>query len=108
MSEIKLIMFNNGLQVIGFLEAKNQEKQALTISKPVQLVMVPNQAAQAKEGQMGMAFAPFLQYAEEWKTGISFSISDVLAVVTPVRDLMNSYNGTFGSGLVLPPGVSQG
>ena len=55
-----------------------------------------------------MAFAPFLQYTEEWESGVPFAVRDILTVATPVRDLENSYNGAFGSGLVLPPGISQG
>lgn len=109
MSEVKLVVFNNGLQVIGTYESKDKETGSVTISKPVQLIMMPQaQTPTSKEGQVGMGFAPFLQYTDEWKTGLTFVVTDVLTVATPLRDLVNSYNQTFGSGLVLPPGVGQG
>lgn len=105
MSDIKLVVFNNGLQMIGSVDVKNYDDLSITISKPVQLVMVPSNTPQAKEGQMGMAFAPFLQYTEDWEAGVKFSTRDILTVTTPVRDLISSYNSLHGSGLVLPPGI---
>ncbi len=101
---VKLIMFNSGLQVIGDFTAKDEK--TVSIMKPVQLVMLPKDAAQP--GQVGMGFAPFLQYATEWESGISFMVSDILTVVTPVAELLNSYSSMFGSGLVLPPGIGLG
>jgi hypothetical protein len=107
MGEVKLVSFNNGLQVLGTYEKKDEEGKAVLLSKPVQLVMVPKNA-ETKDGQVGMAFAPFLQYAEEWTTGVTFSVADVLTVTTPVRDLLNAYNSAFGSGIVLPGGSPDG
>lgn len=102
--DVRILVFNNGLQLIGdYTEKKDQG--CVVICKPVQLVMVPNTG---KEGQMGMAFAPFLQFTEEWSSGLPFMVSDILTVATPTRDLLNIYSTGFGSGLVLPPGVGQG
>lgn len=100
----KLIVFNNGLTIIGKMETK--DAKSVTISKPVQLVTLPNQSHDSKPGQVGMAFAPFLQYTKEWETGIPFIVADILTVVSPVTDLENSYSSAFGSGLVLPPGIT--
>lgn len=105
MGDVKLVVFNNGLQIIGVYESKDIEKNSINLIKPVQLMMVPNSQPGAKEGQVGMAFAPFLQYTEEWSTGVPFVIADVLTVVTPMRELLNSYNTSFGSGLVLAGGL---
>jgi hypothetical protein len=104
---VKLVVFNNGLQIMGDLVDKDEEKKAVLISKPVQLIMVPNQDPAASKGQVGMAFAPFLQYTEEWERGVSFVVGDILTVGTPQIELLNSYNTTFGSGLLLPPGVGR-
>lgn len=102
---VKLILFNNGLQIIGDVTDKDEEKKAVIVTKPVQLMLMPNQDPSAPKGQVGMAFAPFLQYTTEWETGVSFVVGDILTVVSPMTDLLNSYNASFGSGLVLPPGV---
>ena len=63
------------------------------LKEPVQVIMQPT-----KEGPM-MAFSPFLDYCEEFKTGISIQKADVLCVTTPMRELENQYNQVFGSGI---------
>jgi len=94
---VKLLVLESGLQLLGdVLEGDN----TVTITKPVQLAMVPQEGPD--NGRMNMAFLVFMQYAEEWETGIVFSASKVLAVLTPQSDLQNSYNARWGSGLVLP------
>jgi sulfate adenylyltransferase subunit 1 (EFTu-like GTPase family) len=98
-------MFNNGLQLLGTVEGKDEAEKAIVLSKPVQLVLMPNQDSSGKPGQVNMAFAPFLQYTEEWSTGVKFVVSDILTVATPQTELVNSYNQTFGSGLIVPPGL---
>ncbi len=105
MSDIRLIVLNNGVQILGALEGKDDEKGVFLVSKPVQLIIMPNQDPAGKPGQVSMGFSPFLQYTEEWKDGIKFHVTDVLTVLTPMRDLVNSYNITFGSNILLPPGI---
>ena len=105
---VKLVMFNSGLQILGNFENKGDDGKSVTISKPVQLVMMPSQDPAAKQWQVNMAFAPFLQYTEEWEKGVTFMVADMLTVVTPARELENNYNTTFGTGLLLPPGVGRG
>jgi len=105
MGDIRLLVFNNGLQVLGELGEKDSALGTVTIKNPVQLVNVPMTPADQKEGKAGLAFAPFLRYTEEWETGVVVFSRDVLTVNTPVRELLNAYNAQFGSGLVLPTGL---
>ena len=69
---------------------KNDE---LVLKEPVQVIMQPT-----KEGPM-MAFAPFLEYCEEFNTGIKITMDNVLCITTPSRELVNQYNQVFGSGI---------
>jgi len=46
-----------------------------------------------------MAFAPFLEYCEEFNTGIKITMDNVLCITTPSRELENQYNKVFGSGI---------
>jgi hypothetical protein len=46
-----------------------------------------------------MNFVPFLEYSEEFKTGIVLDINDILCITTPVKELLNEYNKLFGSGI---------
>lgn len=105
MGDIRLIVFNNGLQIIGEVGEKDAATGTVSIKAAVQLVSVPMTPADQKEGKAGMAFAPFLRYTEEWETGITVFSRDILTVNTPVRELLNAYNAQFGSGLVLPTGL---
>jgi hypothetical protein len=100
MADIKLLVFNNGLQLVGKLLEANAETGKVRVEKPVQLIFLP--ADNDPQGRVNMAYAPFLQYTEEWKTGVAFSISDVLSVATPAIELVNKYSASFGSGLILP------
>lgn len=66
------------------------------MKQPVQVVSVPPRGA---NDSGGIAFVPFLEYSEEFKTGIRILRKDVLCVTTPVRDLENQYNQIFGAGI---------
>lgn len=104
MSEIRLFVFNNGMQIVGDLVSKDSATGKIVVKKPVQLVMVPREPGQVSKSknEVGMGFAPFMQYSEEWEAGVPFSATDLLTVLTPVRELGNNYSANFGSGIVLP------
>ena len=53
----------------------------------------------AQNPQGGIAFAPFLEFCEEWKSGVEVELFDVLTINTPVVELRNQYNTVFGSGI---------
>lgn len=74
----------------------NDDRLNLVIKKPVQVIGVP---PSAQNPQGGIAFSPFVEYAEEFVTGFSINIEDVLFFSTPVKELMNQYNEIFGSGI---------
>ena len=89
---VKLITFKTSQTVMADI---NDDKAAATVSlkKPVQVIVQPT-----KDGPM-MGFAPFLDYAEEFSTGIEISKEDILCVTTPSRELENQYNKIFGSNI---------
>ncbi len=89
---VKLITFKTSQTVMADI---NDDKTATTVTlkKPVQVIVQPT-----KDGPM-MGFAPFLDYAEEFSTGIEISKADVLCVTTPSRELENQYNKIFGSNI---------
>lgn len=87
---IKLITFKTNQTLIGEVDINGDK---VTIKQPVQVIMQPT-----KEGPM-MGFAPFLDYADEFKSGITFTMDNVLCVTSPVRELENQYNQVFGSGI---------
>jgi hypothetical protein len=88
---IKLVTFKTNHTILAEVDCtKNDE---LVLREPVQVIMQPT-----KEGPM-MAFAPFLEYCEEFNTGIKITMDNVLCITTPSRELENQYNKVFGSGI---------
>ena len=88
---IRLITFKTNQTLIGEVDCTDNNE--VIIKQPVQVIMQPT-----KEGPM-MGFAPFLDYAEEFKSGIKFGMDNILVISTPVRELENQYNQVFGSGI---------
>jgi hypothetical protein len=88
---IKLITLKSTQTLIGELDCTKDSE--VVIKQPVQVIVQPT-----KEGPV-MGFAPFLEFAEEFKKGITISMDNVLAVTTPVRELENQYNKMFGVGI---------
>jgi hypothetical protein len=88
---LKLVTFKTNHTILAEVDCtKNDE---VVLKEPVQVIMQPT-----KEGPM-MAFAPFLEYCEEFNTGIKITMDNVLCITTPSRELGNQYNKVFGSGI---------
>jgi len=66
----------------------------IVLKQPVQVVMQP-----MKDGRSGMGFIPFLEYSDEFVTGIKISNEEILTINTPMVELENQYNQIFGSGI---------
>jgi hypothetical protein len=46
-----------------------------------------------------IGFVPFLEFAQEFETGIRIAQADILCKTSPVVELENQYNQMFGSGI---------
>lgn len=93
----KLITFKTNHTILG--EVTDEiEYDYLIIKEPVQVVQIP---ARSQTEAGGIAFAPFLEYSNECKTGIKINREDVLTITTPVLELENQYNTIFGSGITI-------
>jgi hypothetical protein len=97
---IKLITFKTNHTILAKVV---DEGDIYLIKEPVQVVSIPPSASNP-EG--GIAFSPFLEYSEEFKTGISVSRSDILTINHPIVDLENQYNRIFGSGIQIASTIS--
>ena len=93
---LKLITFKTNHTILGDV-TDLPEKSTVNITKPVQVISVPPSQSNP---QGGIAFSPFVEYSEEFKSaGYDIQRSDILFVSTPVRELENQYNQIFGSGI---------
>jgi hypothetical protein len=88
---LKLITFKTNQTLIG--EIVNETDSHITLKQPVQVIVQPT-----KEGPM-MGFSPFLEFAEEFKTGITLPKENIQCTTTPMVELANQYNQVFGSGI---------
>lgn len=95
---LKLITFKTNHTILADAELKENH---IIVKQPVQVVMQPT-----KDGPM-MGFAPFLEYCEEFNSGIDIDAADVLCVTTPINDLRNQYNQVFGSGIQIASAIPK-
>jgi len=99
---IKLITFKTNHTIMGEMVSENDT--SIKIKHCVQVVMVP---PSAQNTQGGVAFSPFIEYAEEFKTGFEIKKDDILMINSPIIELENQYNTVFGSGIqIAKPGFN--
>ena len=96
---LKLVTFKTNQTLIG--EIVNESSTSITIKQPVQVVVQPT-----KEGPM-MGFSPFLEFAEEFKTGITLPKDNIQCITTPMVELANQYNQVFGSGIQIASSIPK-
>lgn len=94
----KLLTFKTNHTLLGQVQ---ELENTISIKEPVQVVIQPTQ-----QGPM-MGFSPFLEYAEEFNTGITIAKEDILCITTPSRELVNQYNKMFGSGITIASSIPK-
>ena len=95
---LKLITFKTNHTILA---ETILQKDYIVVKQPVQVVMQPT-----KDGPM-MGFGPFIEYCEEFKTGIEFDLNDILCITTPIIELQNQYNQVFGSGIQIASAIPK-
>ncbi len=89
---IQLITLKPAHVFIGDVEACSPG--LIKIKCPAQVIVTPSENMGSQ-----VTFVPFNQFSEEFRTGIYIGTENVLCTTTPVKELYNSYNEVFGSGL---------
>jgi hypothetical protein len=98
---IKLLTLKTNHTLMGKV---TEELTEVTIKEPVQVVQVP---PRAQNDPGSIAFAPFLEYATEFKEGFKIKKDDILVTSTPVVELENQYNQIFGSGITIASSIPK-
>lgn len=96
---IKLVTLKTNHTLIADIDCVDDN--TITLKEPVQVVVQPT-----KDGPM-MGFVPFLDYAQEFNTGIKMTMENVLCLTTPSRELENQYNQVFGSGIQIASAIPK-
>jgi len=98
---LKLITFKTNHTILGDVV----EAISFSIIKyPVQVVSVPPQGPNEPSS---IAFSPFVEYAEEFRTGFKIKNEDILMISTPVKEVMNQYSKIFGSGIQIATSIPK-
>ena len=84
---IQLVTLKTNHTLIGDTD---YDGNTVTIKEPLQVVIQPG-----KDGTSGVMFVPFVEYAQEFKTGFEISMDDVLMMSTPVKELEDNYRQLF-------------
>ena len=96
---VKLITFKTNQTIIANVVDETDDR--ITVKETVQVIVQPS-----KDGPM-MGFSPFLEYAQEFKTGITFDVFDILCITSPVIELENEYSKLFGSGIQIASSIPK-
>jgi hypothetical protein len=98
---IKLITFKTNHTILGDVV----EGVSYSIIKyPVQVVSVPPQGPNEPSS---IAFSPYVEYAEEFRSGFQIKNEDILMISTPVKEVLNQYSKIFGSGIQIVSSVPK-
>lgn len=95
---VKLITFKTNQTILADV---TESGDVVTAKQTVQVVVQP------QNGQPMMGFVPFLEYSQEFKTGIEFKRTDILTITSPVVELENEYNRLFGSGIEIASSIPK-
>ena len=95
---LKLLTFKTNQTILGEV---TETLNSWMVKQPVQVIVQPT-----KEGPM-MGFSPYLEFAEEFKTGIDIPKDVVQSVTTPIIELSNQYNQLFGSGIQIASAIPK-
>jgi hypothetical protein len=90
---VKLITFKTNHTIIGEVDEK---LDSIVVKKPVQVIVVP---PKSQNDPGGLAFSPYIEFAQEFSTGFVIDKADILFMSTPIVELENQYNHVFGSGI---------
>jgi hypothetical protein len=94
---IKLLTFKTNHTLLCDLD--ETDDNFVSAKEPVQVVIQPTQ-----QGPM-MQFVPFLDFAEEFNTGIRVDRADVLTINTPSTELRNKYVEAFSGIQIVSAGA---
>ena len=93
---VKLLRLKSGEDVIADVTLVDTE-DTIKLENPAMLMPIPGHA---HGGQVSMGFGPWAPFAEEKEFEIPRDW--LVYIATPSKDLLNSYNQMFGSGIVVP------
>ena len=89
MNDIKIVRLTTGEELIAKVK---ESEDSYTLKNPA--ILIP-------AGKDQLAFGQWLPYGEI-SDGVTIDSKYIVFVIDPIKDLLNQYSSSFGSGLVVP------
>ena len=103
MSNIQIIKLTTGEDLIGGVsDTEIDGKVFLVIDKPALIMMMPKPG---NENEFGVGLAPYAPFAKDAKVPVF--PAHVVSLYDPSKEMLNSYNKQFGSGLIQPDFINK-
>jgi len=90
------------MMAIRIVRMKSGEEIITDYTEKDNIAILKNPAILIPTGQGQIGFMPWMMYAELENNTVEFDTENVLFHVAPAKALMNEYNKTIGSGLIVP------
>ena len=104
MSNIQIVKLTTGEDIMGDVESQEVEGKEgfLLINKPAIIMMMPKPGS---DTDFGVGLAPYAPFAKDAKVPVF--PAHVVSLYDPSKEMLNSYNKQFGSGLIQPDFINK-
>lgn len=102
--EVMCLTMKGGMNTLMAQVCPSENDFEVVIKNTVMIIVIPPRTS---SDTSSIAFTPFLNYTNEFGSGIKIHRSDILTMTTPVTELLNQYNSVFGSGIVIASGLPK-
>tara|TARA_B100000927_G_scaffold281117_1_gene266332 strand:+ start:1070 stop:1420 length:351 start_codon:yes stop_codon:yes gene_type:complete len=103
MSNIQIVKLTTGEDLIGDVtESEIDGRGFLVINKPAIIMMMPKPGS---DTDFGVGLAPYAPFSKDHKVPIF--PAHVVSIYDPGKEMLNSYNSKYGSGLVQPDFINK-
>lgn len=97
-TQLQIVKLSSGEEILGKVSDIDIEgRQLIQVEKPAVVIIQPHPT---EEGKFNVALAPYAPYAE--KALVSIMPNHVVAIMSPVANLIDEYNRVYGSSVIMP------
>jgi len=97
-SQLQIVKLSSGEEILGKVsDLEIEGRQLIQVEKPAVVIIQPHPT---EEGKFNVALAPYAPYAE--KSLVSIMPNHVVAIMSPVGNLIDEYNRVYGSSVIMP------
>ena len=98
MAEVQIVKLSSGEDIIGSVTEVNLEAgRMIQIEKPCYIMLRPKPD---NEYEFVLGLTPYAPYAKD--NIVPIMPTHVISIYSPSTDLLNEYNRSFGSGILVP------